>query len=574
VSRPSLRVRASTIVVAMLAALAWSPAAITDLRVTVEPRVIDVLDTARLTIRSSGSGQTAPLDLGGLDEDFEVLSTRSSSQYRSVGGRVESWLEHQIVLRPRRAGTLTIPPVQVGDRITEPISLQVRDLAPELRDAIETLVFFETEISANPVYVQAQTILVRRLFYGSAAQIYSDLPGLPDIDGAVVMPLGETVSGTAFRDGQRYGVIEQRFAIFPERSGTLTIPEIAITTSVRLQVDGRTRRSGVRVATDRITLDVLPIPPEYPAGQPWLPAERVTLRDDWTPDSETVRVGEPVRRLVEARIEGNGSAALAPLRTRLPETHFRTYPEPPRRTDDASGSTVRGTRTESYALIPRAPGELQLPPVAVTWWDVNAQRVRVARAPERVLTISGAALTSDPGAAGAPGAGVDHTRSEPTPMTAEAGSAEPGAQVRVGTSLWLAALMTLALAVLIWQAQRLWLPDRGGGGRSRSVAMWLRDRWQPPSRRALAAACRSGDAAAMHRALLAVLADHYDTSAPAAVRRFRDDGYGDLFDRLTATLYGAGAAAAPVGGAELRRAVRELERRRAPPPPPLPALYD
>jgi hypothetical protein len=561
---------------AMLIALSFGPAAMAELRVTVEPRVIDVLDTARLTIRSSASGRTAPLDLAALDEDFEVLSTRSSSQYRSVGGRVESWVEHQILLRPRRAGTLVIPPVQIGDRTTEPLSLQVRDLAPELRDAIETLVFFETELNANPVYVQAQTVLVRRLYYGSAAQIYSDLPGLPDIDGAMVTPLGETVSGTAFRNGQRYGVIEQRFAIFPERSGTLTIPEIAITTSVRLQVDGRTRRSGVRVATDPIILEVLPIPPEYPAGQPWLPAERVTVRDDWAPASETVRVGEPVRRLLEVQVEGNGSAALAPLRAGLPDAHFRTYPEPPRRTDDASGSTVRGARAEAYALIPTAPGQLRIPPVAVTWWDVAAQRVRVARGPERALTISGTALTGDPVSAGTPGTGFDDARSQPGPAAADADSAVPEPVARVGTSLWLAALLTLALAVLIWQAQRLWLPDRGGLRRARGLGsvMRLRDRWQPPSRRALAAACRSGGAAEMHRALLAVLADHYDTSAPAAVRRFRADGHGDLLDRLTEALYGTGPAGAPVTGAEVRRAVRDLQRRRAPAPPPLPALYD
>jgi hypothetical protein len=538
------------------------------LRATLEPRIIDELDTARLTIRATGTNQTTPLNLDALEEDFEVLTTRSSSQYRSVNGRVESWVEYQILLRPRRAGDLTVPPIQVGAAATEPLLLRVRGLTPDLRDTIERLVFFETEVSVDPVYVQAQTVLIRRLYYASGAQIYSDLPGMPEVEGAVVTPLGETVSSTSIRDGQRYGVIEQRFAIFPERSGELTIPAIAITSSVRLQTNGRTRRSGVRIATDPVTVTVLPVPAEYPPDQPWLPAESLTLSDTWSPDSAELHVGEPVSRTLQADVIGNGSSAIAPLPAALPDAHFRSYPEPPRRSDDASGSSLRGSRRETYSLIPTAPGTLSLPAVEVVWWDVSEHRLRTARTPGRELRITGSPVAAprvDTVAA------PDHVLPEPLSGSAAEPAGAPATDDRTPPA-WLpgrlpiiGALCLLALAAA-WALRRRLSAAMGLDG--------LRARFRDPTWQALRSACLRNDPADMHRALLCWLSHHYQTTTPAAVRAFRAAGHGAVLDRLTASLYRAGPATRPVSGQEVLAAAGTLRRRQRPAPSALPGLYD
>ena len=70
-------------------------------------------------------------------------------------------------------------------------------------------------------------------------------------------------------------MIEQRFAIFPERSGDLTIPPATVTGSVRLPDTGR--RIGVDVSSDTLKITVLPIPAEYPRDAPWLPANDVEI---------------------------------------------------------------------------------------------------------------------------------------------------------------------------------------------------------------------------------------------------------------------------------------------------------
>jgi len=533
-----------------------------ELKTTLEPRIIDELDTARLTIRASGSNEARSLDLDALEADFEVLTTQTSSQYRSVNGQVQSWVEYQITLRPRRSGELTVPPIAVGDQTTEPVRLRVRGLDPDLREAIERMVFFESDLSTDPVYVQAQTVLTRRLYYSSGAQIYSDLPGLPEIADAIVTPLGETSSTTTIRDGRRYGVIEQRFAILPERSGELTIPAISITSSVRLQLDGRTRRSGVRIATEPLTVEVLPIPATYPADHPWLPAEELELTERWSPPDTAVAVGDPLTRTLTARIRGNVSSAIPPLSPALPARNFRRYPEPPDLEDDTSGGSVRGRREERYAVMPTAPGELRLPPTEVVWFDVNARQVRTASTPGRGMSIRGSAV-STPAAADSRSAGGE----------APDGSVEPAAAGRQSGQWpapassfwwWLAGTVVLLGAALLMAFGPLTMPGAAASTLARRRA------WQT-----LKATCRRGGPVTMQRALLAYLQAHYGTSEAEARRQFRRDGYAGILNSLNAARYGDDPAA--LSGNGVLEAVRELRRRskvQQHQRDSLPALYD
>ena len=346
-----------------------------EIRATITPRIVDEMETARLTLRVSDTAETEKLDLTSLHTDFEVLGTQTSSQYHSKNGRVESFVEYQINLRPTRTGEITVPPIDIAGESSKPLTLTVRSLDPGVKQAIDRMVFFETDVSPNPVYVQAQTVLTRRLFYSNGVQIYADLPGTPDVTDAVIVPLGDTRSLNLLRDGRRYSVIEQRFAIFPERSGTLIIPEIAITSSVRVQSGDRIRRSGVRIAAEALTVEVMPIPSSYPTDQPWLPATGIRLNDTWTPSAPSYEIGDPVNRKIMVLATDNVGSAIPPLGVTLPASNFRLYPETPVLNDDSSGDIVIGARLENYAIIPTHPGQVYIPPIELTWWDTNNERV-------------------------------------------------------------------------------------------------------------------------------------------------------------------------------------------------------
>jgi len=566
--------------------MAFAAAATAEIRARIEPRIIDELETARLILRTTGTA-VQTLDLAPLADDFEVLGTQTASQYQSTNGVVEAWVEYQITLRPTRAGQLTVPAVEVGGERSTPLSLEVRGIDPDLRTAIDRMVFFELEVTRNPVYVRSETVLIRRLFYSSATQIYSDLPGPPELPDALVLPIGETRSGTIERDGERYGVIEQRFALFPEHSGTLTIPPISLTSSVRLQVDGRIRRTGARVTSRALPIEVLPIPPEYPAEAPWLPATAVTITDRWSHGRARLGVGEPLERTVAVTVAGNLAAAITPPDDDLPDKYFRQYPEPAVLTDDRSGLSVVGTRTIEYSIIPTAPGTVDLPPLAVTWWDVEQRATRTARAEGRAVLIEGASgPMSTPGdtpadAATRPGEAQPGPAAEPEPLAHGPGPALPSAR-----TLWMAAgalILLLALLLGTWfgrawlRTHRLnlkaalapWLERSGLAGETHGLARAWRLR---VLRRELAAACRDGEPARIHGALVRYLSVWYRVTPLDALQRFRDAGFGALLDGLQAARFGRDQAEQPAPAAILA-ALGGLDPARPAAADPLPALY-
>ena len=486
------------------------------LKTFVEPRLVDEMDTVRLTIRKEGSNQSEPPDLSALDQDFEVLGSQTSSRISSINGRTMASVEYQISLRPRRTGELTIPSLTIGGEQSEAVVVRVRPLDPAVMDAIKGMVFFETELSNNPVYVQAETVLTRRLFYSQGVQIYSDLPGTPEIEDAVVIPLGETQSRSVLRDGRRYGVIEQQFALFPEQSGSLTIPAISVTSSVRLQSQGRSRRSGIRVSTDEIAVTVKPIPASYPADASWLPARDVSVSQRWAPRLPAVDVGEPLTFQISVRAEGNRGSAIPPMPLPLPEDQFKIYPEAPEMDETADTGTVIGTRREQFALIPTRPGPVAVPELSLTWWDTEADQLRETRIAVSDLRITGQAATPTPAPEEDPVAASEYAAVTEQPLVSRPGPFWP--------ILLAGMLVVTIIGVLVWLARRF--AHRFSG---RLDSLYERfpalDRRSALERRRLTRklliAGRSSDLSHFRQALVDYLCALYDLPPGAALAQFR-----------------------------------------------------
>ncbi|MDE0065032.1 MAG: BatD family protein [Gammaproteobacteria bacterium] len=550
---------------ALIAAVALTLATIAQgadaaVQARVDPPVVEEMETVRLTLRVDGGNQAEGLDLSALEGDFEVLGTNTSSQFQSINGQVRSWVEYQVNLRPKRAGTLEIPPLSIAGQTSAPLSVRVRPLAPEVRQTIDRMVFFEMDISPNPVYVQAQALMTRRLYYASGVQIYSDLPGVPDIPNAVVIPVGETRSTTEVRPEGRYGVLEQTYAIFAEQSGSLVIPEISVTSSVRLTNSGRTRRSGIRVSTPEIRLDVLPVPASYPADKPWLPARQVSIGDSWEPAGLSFDLGEPVRRTLTVNVAGNTGSSIPPVALGLPGDAFKQYPEPVGISEETMASDVVGTREQAYSIVPVAPGVLQLPEIGLTWWDTANGRVRIASAPGERVRIVGDPIAAPESAASGGIAEAVPAQPAAQPATAAGEPANPYPPWLIGLT---------AFAFCGWAATWLRMRRRPSGAAAPHT-----DPRRDASWKALLAACRGGDAKVMRDAWIGHLGVLWNAAPDRTVATIRRHPEGRaLLDALNRSLYAAGAADPP-DGAKIIEATRSmLEPVHKRPPHPLPELY-
>ena len=354
---------------------------------------IEELESVRLAIRHVGTRQSEALDLAVLDRDFHVMGTNTSSQYQYVNGRAESWVDYQITLQPKRAGKLTVPPIKIGNERTKAMQLEVRKLTERARAKIAGLIFYEQEFSSNGVYVQSQLLMTRKLFYMDGVQLYGGQPGAPEIDDALVITLGENRNTIGQRNGKSYGVIEQRYAIFPQSSGSLTIPPIQLSASVRLIDRGRASRKAVRVSTDSAQINVLPIPNEFPSDQPWLPALDLTLEQQFgSATNQTIGVGENLSRTIELNVYGNTGAIAPPLLGELDARKFKQYPNPAVITEDTNGSTVVGIRSESTDIVALTPGTHLLPGIDIYWWDTESKAVKQTSVGATVVPIDGKPL--------------------------------------------------------------------------------------------------------------------------------------------------------------------------------------
>ena len=541
-----------------LLAVAFATGAEAAITATLDRQVIDELSSVQLTLRVDGASQTEALDVAPLEGAFEVLGINNVNQVQIVNGQVSQWVEHRINLRPKRSGWLDIPPLTVGNQQSPPLRLQVIALDAAVRDAIDAMIFFEVEVAPNPVRVHAQTILTRNLFYANGVQVHGDLPAAPDIPGALVVPLGENRSGTATRHGRPYGVLEQRYAILPERKGRLRIPEISLMSSVRLPGPTGGRRSGIRVSTSEIQVEVLPIPADYPADQPWLPAEAVSITEAWQPADPRFHVGEPVQRTITVNVVGNTGSAVPPLNLNLPERHFKQYPEPVRLDDGNSSLGLQGSRVETHSIIPVHPGETTLPPLKLTWWDSVNERVREAVLPGRTLRITGE-VPADHNAA-APGSddeapGQERQRS----ALADPGDAEPDsppgadAPSSSGTSypIWLWALT--AAGFLGWMTTWLLMRHRRRPAPVRASPDAAAAAWK-----ALNQACKAGRMEAMRNAWLKTLSAHWQLSAANTLTQVRQTPKArELLERLNRALYASDPSGA-ISGQELLAATQAM----------------
>src|SRR5699024_2437508 len=92
------------------------------------------------------------------------------------------------------------------------------------------------------------------------------------------------------------------------------------------------------------------------------------------------------------------------------------YPDP---TDDDTGHDghwLKGTRRRTFTVVPRRPGKLTLPPITLTWWNLDKDRAETARVPAHSLTV---VATAGGHARGAPSTSLPAT---PTSTPAPAGS--------------------------------------------------------------------------------------------------------------------------------------------------------
>ena len=351
-------------------------------------------ETLTYTIRVYDRRQGMQLDLTPLTEEFDVLGTRTSSQIRSVNGAVESWTDYIVTLFPLTEGNLTIPAIQVNETMTDAIDVLVRNEGPRSNQGNEEL-FLELESNKESIYVQEQLLFAIRLYYtinGIRNPQFTEL----EIPDTVIQLIGSPNQYEKLIGGVRYGVYEKRYVIFPQRSGSLEIPDILFRGEV---TDGssnfvfrnlNTRR--VTAFTEGVSIEVLERPEIARDNDFWLPLRQLSVEESWEGPVDDLQIGDTLVRTISMQAEGLDGAVLPPL-NELAVDRANVYPEPSEIERMFVDGSIVGARVERSSIVATEAGALEIPEVVIPWWNVDTDQREFARIPAttfQVATIAGA----------------------------------------------------------------------------------------------------------------------------------------------------------------------------------------
>ncbi|WP_010325355.1 BatD family protein [Marinobacterium stanieri] len=349
----------------------FSPILSAQVSATLDRYSLTASDTLNLTLEAADQIQQRP-DLSPLQKDFRILGSQRvvvsshSSATRDVSTR---W---HLQLRPLNTGTLTIPPLRLGNSLSEPLDVTVTG-AVQSRPQADNL-FMDSLISQDRVYSHAQLIYTARLFQRTPpAESLEFLP--PSMPGALVVRLTDPRTFNTERGGETWYIREQTFALFPSETGLHTL------------LGAEIRSAGPAFSSplpERFEIEVLPPAHQNTRGY-WLPAEQVSLDENWDTAS-SLQPGESFVREITLTARGLPADALPSLFTQRHDDYF-AQKEDVSLTETQTPQGLVSTRTERIRIEPLGPGALKLPAIDLSWWNTRHDQADTTTLPAREVNI-------------------------------------------------------------------------------------------------------------------------------------------------------------------------------------------
>lgn len=508
-------------------ALTMETAGAANIQVSIDRNPVNLNDSFQIIFSADATPDGEP-DFSPLDEDFDVLSQSSSNSISLVNGKMTRSIRWTLIAMAKHAGNLEVPPISFGKDRSEAAPLRVSEHAANDDLNNEEDIFIEVEAAPENPYIQAQILYTVRIY--TRVEIARATIDEPEQADAIIEKLGEDKNFQTQVKGIDYMVTERRYAIFPQKSGMVTIGPLVLTAEVitdspRSSFNGffgsnvtRTKR----VSSKAISLMVKPAPASF-TGKQWLAAEQLELKEEWSGDLQNIKVGEPVTRTLTVQAKGSTVGQLPELHNASSEESVKFYPDQPVLQEQKNATGLVAKRQEKIALIPSKGGSFKLPAIEIPWFNTRTQQMEVARIPETTIAVasSGSAKTAE--------------NARPLPVNPEAKQPslviEKPATGQKNIWIWISAgLATGWLATLGFFLMRR--PRREPEQEERQLAQGSSE-----YRRNLKKACADNDPSAAKNALLEWGRQKFNVNSLSGVAAFSDARLRDEILALNKALY-------------------------------------
>lgn len=436
-----------------------------NITVTTSRNPVAMDDSFHLVYEADSSVDGDP-DFSPVYQNFDVLSSSQSTNMRSINGNWSLKKSWDLTVIAKNVGKFTIPAINFGKDISPAIQVTVvsssspNSVTADGQSTIPAKIFLESSIDKKTGWVQSQFIYTIRLLRTvDIANAALSEPESSDAD-AIIKKINEDNYQTT-RNGIQYEVFERTYAIFPQKSGSLSIKPITFEGRINAQqprsIFDQFRMSGQikRLRSKAIELKVNPAPATINL-QDWLPATDVQLVEEWSGDIQNLTAGEPVTRTI--MIAAAGLSAV-----QLPDLAFeeikgvKQYPDKSVTEDKQSAGGITGFKQVKVALIPASAGRYILPEIKLQWWNTKTNKKEVATIAQTTITAKGVANT----------AGTETQANIPvtvdTPLPAK--NVKPAAVTIINNEpywKWLALAFAIAWLITLLLLRKKTKPDQGG----------------------------------------------------------------------------------------------------------------
>lgn len=348
----------------------------------VDPVKVQLGEPFRLTITMDDAQSEGVPDLTILQKDFTISSTERSSSYTIVNGQAHSVSQWSVLLLPKKTGVLTIPSIQIGKQQSDVTTIEVTGASTSTgsnqANNLDNQVMLKTDISQEKPFVNQQVIYTVRL-YNSQRLLDAEYQP-PRVENALLIPLGDGRRYQTFEEGKNYHVEEQRYAVFPQKSGEL---ELIPPTFNAIIYDVVPRRVSLRGQQIKLTVKSMP---SNVASNHWLPAKQINLTEEFDKNNNNFLQGSTLVRMVTLEATGVPGELLPSLNF-ASDKNFNVYPEKPIFNNVIKQQEIMDTMTVKVTYLLNTSGPITIPELKLPWFNTVTGKEEIASLPARSIDV-------------------------------------------------------------------------------------------------------------------------------------------------------------------------------------------
>ena len=349
-------------------------------------------ESFRATLTLDGASASGVPDLTPLQKDFSIVGTERSTSYSIINGQSSSTSQWILLLMPKRAGMLTVPSIQLGQDKTQALQIEVAEsnTPTSVNDAIDQHkdVMLVADASTLEPYVNEQVVYTVKLYNSKRLLDASYQP--PAVEDALIIPLGDTRHYQSSENGQIYNVEEQRYAIFPQKSGELKIVSPVFNALIYRAVPEQ-----IKVIAPPVTLKVKPAPANF-KGNAWAPAKQIILSDVYDRGGASVTEGSTLVRTITMQAAGLPAQLLPAMPIENGEG-FSVYSDKPVENNKLDQGELTATRTIRVTYLFNKAGKVVIPTQQLHWFNTVTQKEEIASIPEQTMLVLASANSGNQG---------------------------------------------------------------------------------------------------------------------------------------------------------------------------------